>query len=114
YGLWNKLLTYQDFEPLPVLVEAACGANVSRVSARTVMADLAEWAVQDAGNMPALKFEGGLICWKSAHGSHTSDKRKELSGRARALRFEKASKCFQTRPGIKKLFLVLDGTFNDP
>jgi hypothetical protein len=113
YGLWNKLLTYQDFEPLPVLVEAACGASVSRVSARTVMADLAERAVQDAGNMPALKFEDGLICWKSAHGSHTSDKRKELGGRARALRFEKASKRFQTRPGIKKLFLVLDGTFND-
>ena len=60
YGIWNKLLTYQDFEPLPALVAAACGPKVARVAARTVMADLAEHAVQDAGSMPALAFSGGL------------------------------------------------------
>ncbi len=113
YSLWNKLLTYQDFEPLPALVEAAGGSRVRRVSARTVMADLAERAVQDAGNMPALAFDGGLVCWKSAHGSHTSDKRKELSGRARALRFERDGKGFKIRREAERLMLVLDGTFDD-
>jgi hypothetical protein len=113
YNLWNKLLTYQDFEPLPALVETACGAAVNRISARTVMADLAERAVQNAGTMPALAFDGGLVYWKSVTDSGKDHKRKELCGRARALRFEKSGRKFGVRKAAKKLFLVVDGTFND-
>jgi hypothetical protein len=112
YGIWNKLLTYQDFEPLPAIVTAACGGKVVRVAARTVMADLANRAVQDAGSMPALAFSGGLICWKSATDAGKDHKRKELAGRARALRFTKDVRGFHVRSGAQKLLLVVDGTFN--
>jgi hypothetical protein len=112
YGLWNKLLTYQDFEPLPALVSTACAAKVTRIAARTVMADLAERAVQDAGTMPALAFEGGVVCWKSVTDAGKDHKRKELGGRARALRFMKTDRGFEVRPTAAKLFLVVDGTFN--
>jgi hypothetical protein len=112
YSLWNKLLTYQDFEPLPALVLAACPGRARRVSARTVMADLAERAVQDAGSMPALAFDGGLVCWKSVTDAGKDHKRKELCGRARALRFEYARSRFSARESARKLLLVIDGTFN--
>ena len=112
YGLWNKLLTYPDFEPLPVLVATACGSRVSRVAARTVMADLAERAVQDAGCVTALAFRDGLICWKSVTDAGKDHKRKELTGRARALRFTRNDQGFGARPSAKKLFLVIDGTFD--
>jgi hypothetical protein len=54
-----------------------------------------------------------LINWQSAHHSHTNDKKKELCGRAVALRYSWDSKTntFIPRPGIKKLILVLDGTW---
>ncbi len=112
YGLWNKLLTYQDFEPLPALVSTACASKVTRVAARTVMADLADRAVQDAGTMPALAFQGGLVCWKSVTDAGKDHKRKELVGRARALRFMKKDRGFGVRASAAKLLLVIDGTFN--
>lgn len=113
YGLWNKLLTHQDFEPLAELIEAACGERVTRDYVGTVMADLAAKAVQNAGKMPAYAFKGGLICWQSVTDAGKDHKRKELCGRSRALRFQKTHSGFRTRDIAQKLFLVIDGTFND-
>lgn len=113
YGLLNKLITYQDYEPLPQLVKTACKGTVHLVSAPTVMADMAERAVQNAATMPALAFGTGLICWKSVTGAGKDHKRKELGGRARALRFTRDTAGFSVRGGAQKLLLVIDGTFDD-
>ncbi len=113
YSLWNKLLTYQDYEPLRVLVETACSGRVSMATARTVMADLVDRSVQDAGTMPMLSFRGGYIYWKSVTDSGKGHKRKELTGRAHALRYSYSDGVFQLRERAHKLFLVVDGTFDD-
>jgi hypothetical protein len=113
YSFWNKLLTHQDFEPLPALIRAACGTSVKLRPIATIMADLAERAVQNAGLITAFAFPGGLICWKSVTNSGKDHKRKELCGRARALRFRRIGKSFSKSPEVYRLFLVVDGTFDD-
>lgn len=113
YNLWNKLLTHQDFEPLPALIQAAVGAKATRVNAPTIMADLAAKGVQNAGYMSVFAFRDGLISWRSATDSGKAHKRKELSGRARALRFQRGPAGFEERPTAKRLLLVVDGTFDD-
>lgn len=113
YSLWNRLLTHQDFEPLLDLIQLACNNLVEYKLVPTIMADLAEKAVQDMGYIPVLAFQGGLIYWQSVTDSGKSHKRKELSGRARALRFQKTSNGFSKRSDVDKLILVIDGTFDD-
>lgn len=109
YGLYNKLLTHQDFEPLPTVIETGCGHAVTRTKATGLMAELAKSTVQDAGQMPVYEFDGGYIFWQSATEAGRDHKRKELSGRARALRFQFASGTFSQRPAAQRLILVLDG-----
>ena len=77
------------------------------------MADMAERSVQEAGLIPAYAFKRGLICWKSVTDSGKDHKRKELSGRARALRYTKSPIGFGRRKSAEKLFLVIDCTFNN-
>lgn len=113
YNLWNKLLTHQDFEPLPNLVRAAAGTHVERSAASSLMGEVDGDTVQDAGVMDVFSYRDGLIYWQSAHGSHVNDKRKELSGRARALRFSRVNEKFCARSSVKKLVLVLDGDWRD-
>jgi hypothetical protein len=113
YSLWNKLLTHQDFEPLPELVRAACGSLVKDIDVSTIMADLAERVVQNVGMMRVMAFNGGLICCKSVTDSGKDHKRKELCGRARALRFRKTISGFVQSSESEQLFLVVDGTFDD-
>lgn len=113
YSFWNKLLTHPDFEPLPALINIACIKRVELVSCPTVMADQDGRTVQDAGWMRAFAFQQGLIYWKSVTDAGKDHKRKELSGRARALRYSQSADEFQQRPNAQRLFLVIDGTFND-
>jgi hypothetical protein len=113
YNLWNKLLTHQDFEPLPALIETACGSMVSRTSAPSVMAELAGMTVQDAGRMPVFSFPGGLIFWQSVTQAGRDHKRKELSGRARALKYTKIASRFSRRYSAQRMLLVLDGEWRD-
>jgi hypothetical protein len=115
YAAWNKLLTYPDYEGLPGLVIAACGDMVRSEVSPTLMAEIAGDTVQDAGQMRLLRFSSGGIFWVSATGSHTNDKRKELCGKAMALRYACTLKSgiprFSRRPGIDQLVLVVDGTW---
>lgn len=113
YSLWNKLLTYPDFEPLLDLIEVACGNRVSRVQASTLLVDLAGGDTGGAGFMPVLKYDGGLIMWQSVTDSGRDHKRKELAGRARALRYSKVGDTFHMHPAANNLILVIDGTFTD-
>ena len=113
YNSWNKLLTHQDFEPLPALIEAACGSKVRRLSALSIMGELGGASVQDAGRMAAYSFDGGLIFWQSVTAAGRDHKRKEISARGRALRYSYDGRRFGTRPGARKLVLVLDGEWRD-
>jgi hypothetical protein len=113
YNSWNKLLTHQDFEPLPALIEAACGSKVRRLSAHSIMGELGGASVQDAGRMAAYSFDGGLIFWQSVTAAGRDHKRKEISARGRALMYSYDGRRFGTRSGARKLVLVLDGEWRD-
>ena len=53
------------------------------------------------------------IVWQSCTDSGRDHKKKELCGRAPGLRYHWNGKGFVARPGIKKLVLLLDGTWRD-
>lgn len=113
YNLWNKLLTHQDFEPLPTLIDAACGIKVKRVNASSIMGELAGKTVQDAGTMPVFAFKGGLIFWQSVTQAGRDHKKKELSGRVRALKYTKNGGTFARRNSANRMLVVLDGEWRD-
>jgi hypothetical protein len=66
-----------------------------------------------ASQTTLLKSKSTCINWQSSHDGHTNDKKKELCGRAVALRYswDAKAKKFIPRPGVKKLILVVDGTW---
>lgn len=106
-----KLLTYRGFEPLFCLINKA-DKNPKRQSIRTCFAESAGLTGQ-GGKTTVAKSKNTLINWQSCHGSHTNDKKKELSGRAVGLRYSwnPNKKRFLPRPGVEKLILVVDGTW---
>jgi hypothetical protein len=111
YALWNKLLTYPDFEGLPGLVLTGCHGVTAWVNVPTLMSEIAGETVQDAGVLRMLGFQGGLVFWVSATDAGRTHKVKELCAKARCLRFQFVKGQFSHRPAAKCLFLVIDGTF---
>lgn len=109
--LESKLMTYRMFEPLAVLIEGVV-RGAKRVDIKSCFAEAGGIGGQ-AGKTTVLKAKSTLINWQSCHDSHTNDKKKELCGRAVALRYtwDPKSKTFKPRPGVSKLILVLDGTW---
>ena len=106
-----KLVSYKGFEPLLQLVREVV-PNGKKVTIRSCFAERAElW--KQAGTSTVWQTQSSLVNWQSAHHSHTNDKKKELCGRAVALRYSWDAKVkkFVTRPGVKKLILVVDGTW---
>ncbi|MDS4019575.1 MAG: hypothetical protein RKR03_03560 [Candidatus Competibacter sp.] len=113
YNLWNKLLTHQDFEPLPTLIETACSPKAWRVAAPSIMGEIAGGTVQDAGKMPVFAFKDGLIFWQSVTEAGRDHKRKELCGRARALKYTIRNGAFKKRQSASRMLLVIDGEWRD-
>jgi hypothetical protein len=111
-----KMLTYRDFRPFEVLLVRELTKRSLSGSVEVVRACFAE-AANDAGELAAattvLRVKNTLINWQSAHGSHTNDKRKELCGRAPALRYSWDAKKgrYVARPSTDKLLLIVDGTW---
>lgn len=106
-----KLLTYRGFEPLPTLIrESVREASLLRVD--TAFAKAAALGGQ-AGKSRVLKAKETLINWQSVSDAGRDHKKKELMGRAVALRYTWNAKMkrYTTRPGVKKLILVVDGTW---
>jgi hypothetical protein len=116
-----KLLTYRNFQPIQYLLEGALSkAGISSKIVKAMRAGFAEYAEQLGFSLGTLssgttvmRAKNTLINWQSAHDSHTNDKKKELCGRAAALRYtwDRKLKSFIPRPGVKKLILVVDGTW---
>lgn len=116
-----KLLTYRNFKPFEALLQRefkkALLKGTLDVAVRACFAE----AASDAGakldprssGTTVMRVKNTLINWQSAHDSHTNDKRKELCGRAPALRYSWDTKrhVFVRRPSTERLFLIVDGTW---
>jgi hypothetical protein len=106
-----KLLCYKGFEPLLQLIEQSTkrGKKVALQSCFAERADL--W--RQAGTTTVWKVASSLINWQSVSDAGRDHKKKELCGRAVALRYswDAKDKTFIPRPGVKKLILVVDGTW---
>jgi hypothetical protein len=102
-------LAHRGFEPLWGLISGQVKA-AKQVPIRTCFAEAAGLS-GSSGNCTLAMVSSTLINWQSAHGSHTNDKKKELCGRAIGLRYHWNGKAFSRRPGVKKMILVLDGTW---
>ena len=117
-----KLLTYRNFKPFEVLLEAALKSADLKGSVqpavRSCFAEVATAAGVEldprSSGTTVMRVKNSLINWQSAHDSHTNDKRKELCGRAPALRYQwdAAKKRFVRRPWAQKMLLVVDGTWS--
>ena len=107
------LLAHRGFDPIGALLLSRpelAGAEDVRV--RAAFAE--HCGIRgSAASTGVLKISQTAIYWQTAHGSHTNDKRKELCGRAMAIRYQWDSRSnrFISRTGIDRLLLILDGTW---
>ena len=106
-----KIGTYRLFEPLFCLLKAE-SPKARRVRIQSCFAGYAGLGGQ-ASKTSLAQVGSTLVNWQSAHGSHTNDKRKELCGRAPALRYEWSAsrREFVPRAGVSRLLLIVDGTW---
>jgi hypothetical protein len=111
YGLWNKLLNYPDFEPLPEILERKFGNRVKRLRRATLINDMVNDLTQDAGTEEVLQVGSSVIGWRSVTDAGKDHKRKELCARITCLRMAMERSKFCARKSVKKAFLVADGTF---
>lgn len=116
-----KLLTYRNFKPFEVVL----GRELKRAGLKSRLEVAVRACFAEASSARGAKLDPRssgttvmrvgktLINWQSAHGSHTNDKRKELCGRAPALRYSWDAKqnTFVRRPFTERLFLIVDGTW---
>ena len=109
--LESKLMTYRMFEPLAVLISGAVKES-KRVDIKSCFAESGGIGGQ-AGKTTVLKAKNTLINWQSCSDAGRDHKKKELCGRAVALRYswDTSSQTFKPRTGVKKMLLVLDGTW---
>ncbi|MDB6175508.1 MAG: hypothetical protein JWL59_4819 [Chthoniobacteraceae bacterium] len=106
-----KLCTYKGFEPLAALIESQL-KSFQRQSYRSCFGEWAQLGGQ-ATKTTVIRIQHTVINWQSCSDAGRDHKKKELCGRAAALRYswDAVKKCFVPRPGVKKLALVVDGTW---
>jgi len=106
-----KLCTYRGFEPLKILITQS-GKKMKTQRIRSCFAEAAQLGGA-AGKTTVLQSKATLINWQSVSDAGRDHKKKELCGRAVALRYswDDSRKKFIPRPGVKKLILVVDGTW---
>jgi hypothetical protein len=113
----DRVAPYRFFEPLRSIIEIELEkANIEyqfNPRLETLVSE-ASFSMRNPGTTPVIQTKGTIIHWKSAHGSHTSDKTKELCGRAFCIRhrLNRTTKIPLQVSSIKKLILLIDGDFN--
>jgi hypothetical protein len=121
-NLEAKLLTYRNFKPFEVLVGRAAKKAGKRLKSpsllRSCFGELAADGIRldPRSSGTSIVIAGKtLINWQSATDAGRGHKKKELCGRAVALRYvwDEKTRKFASRPGIEKLVLLLDGTWDD-
>lgn len=120
-NLETKLLPYRHFQPIESAIEIALKQHGYAIKkfpfTKACFAQFAEslglYLDPRAAGTTVFIVKSTLINWQSAHGSHTNDKTKELCGRAVALRYswDTETSRFTPRPSVKKLILIVDGTW---
>ena len=106
-----RYLCHRYLDPVGYLIERLV-PGFSHVKIDNCFAQAAGCATQ-AGRMEVGQAKSTIINWQSASDEGRDHKKKELCGRAVALRFEwdSAKKSFAPRRGVSRLLLVLDGTW---
>lgn len=107
----SKLCTYSGFDPLRLLIEVAVPGG-ARTRLRSCFGERAG-LTGSASKTTVIVADSTLINWQSASDAGRDHKKKELCGRAAALRYnwDPKAKRFIPRPGVNKLILVVDGTW---
>lgn len=123
-NLEARLISYRLFDPLGALtrvwlkeagrrvtecpVEPACFSQYARSA---FGADLDP----RSGGTSLIRCQQTLINWQSCTDSGRDHKKKELCGRAVAVRnsWDASAKRFVARPDVKRMLLLLDGTWRD-
>lgn len=116
-----KLLTYRNFKPFEVLLEAALGkAGLKGTVQPAVRACFAELATDGgveldprSSGTTVMRVKNTLINWQSVSDEGRDHKKKELCGRAPALRYQwdASKKRFFRRTWAQRMLLVIDGTW---
>lgn len=107
------LLAHRGFDPIGGLIQLKAG--LKPLQATRIQGAFAERAIGSGGSgaTSVVKRGATIINWQSASDAGRDHKKKELCGRAIALRYSWNSTAsrFVPRAGIKKLILVVDGTW---
>lgn len=110
----TTLLAHNGFEPLLALLvyNKTIPSSKAISNVRSCYAERAG-VTGRAGKTSIIQVKNTIINWQTATDSGRDHKRKELAGRAVGLRYtwDSENKRFVVRPGIKKLILLLDGTW---
>lgn len=113
-----RILPYRNFDPLLWLLETELESQdksyIPRTPYKGWINEFTEVGRKSA-TTPFLCVESTLIHWRSSHGSHTNDKTKELSARARNVRYQyhPITDNFTHREGVEQLALIVDGDWTD-
>ncbi|WP_055073940.1 hypothetical protein [Pseudanabaena sp. 'Roaring Creek'] len=117
-NLEDRLIPYRNFEPLLWLLETELDKQ-SKPYAKKIPYEgwVNEYANvgKKSATTPFVKVGTTLIHWKSSYASHPNDKTKELSARARSIKYQyhPTTKTFSRRQGVDRLALIVDGDWKD-
>jgi hypothetical protein len=104
-----RLLQHRSFEPLWDLIRVSVPL-AERVRILGCFREAAEGGGL-SGSTEVTRVRKTLIKWQSCSDQGRDHKKKELCGRAIALRYQWNGAVFVRRPGVSKLVLLLDGTW---
>lgn len=117
-NLEDRLLPYRNFEPLLWLLQTELERRGKQYTAKEPyvgwIGEYAE-AGRKSGTTPFVKVGTTLIHWKSAHKGHCNDKTKELSARARSVKYQydPETGAFTPRTDVTRLALIVDGDWTE-
>jgi hypothetical protein len=117
-NLEDRLIPYRNFEALLWLLEAELERQGKAYTSKFPYGGwLNEYAEvgRASATTPFVRVGKTLIHWKSVSDAGKDHKRKELSARARNVKyqFHPKTKTFTHRADVEQLALIVDGTFTD-
>lgn len=117
-NLEDRLIPYRNLEASLWLLEEELKRQkkaYSEKSARVGWLNEYSNMGRSVATTPFVKVGGTLIHWKSVSDAGKDHKKKELSARARNVKYQydAKTKTFKRREGVERLALIVDGTFND-
>jgi len=117
-NLEDRLIPYRNFEPLLWLLIAELKKQRKPYDPKKPYVGwVNEYAAvgKRSATTPFVKVGSTLIHWKTVSDAGRVHKKKELSARARSIKYQyhPSRKTFTRRAGVSQLALIVDGTFTD-